>query len=252
MKVWCDSWYLSGAYSGAEQSWYETNKYVKALKGRDLNGYAIIRRRFLLRDWEWRIDETSRDDAFHIFAMWAATMVRAIRVLERPDVASVALVPIPTKQAVVGEADLGRYTAMKMAVAAAERIGVENIGHSFRPIPCFVADVLRWDTRLTPASEQGPRWRGRLYEHLQLLELPVLERLKFDSTLVVLIDDVCTTKGHLEACGKVLFDIGADPYTALIAARTTNATTDEEGVPIDPWRVPSFEAEVDWQHIRFW
>ncbi|WP_438026358.1 phosphoribosyltransferase [Sorangium sp. So ce233] len=191
---------------------YSASQFTKAVKGRKFNGYALVP----VDGAERRIYSENTQEAIDIFAKWAARVVRA-----NVGQGNIVLVPIPSSSAVVGTPTAGTPAVMAASLAA-------------RLTPrAQVADVLRWTEAMESSSHGGTRDAQVLYEHLTVTgAVP-------QGGPVVLVDDVCTSKGHLRAAAARLSTLAKVQVSlAVIVGRTVNMVDE---IPEDPFQMPTEE-----------
>lgn len=122
------------------------------------------------------------------------------------------LVPLPDSQAVKAVAECRTAT---LARAIAEKVGPE----------ATVADILRWSEPMkSAAKEDGPRDPRELYPKLVLLA----GRRPSDGRYI-LIDDVMTTGGHIQAAAAKLNAADLRCSLAFCAGDTTDRRRDPFG-----------------------
>jgi Phosphoribosyl transferase domain len=219
LNVSCRCAYFVGDYSqGVPGHVYQANKYVNALKGRDVNGYADIP----VRTKTQRLNQATRHKAVGWFGLHAADLLEAAGV--KPPF---QLVPIPNSGAGVGTDVVSRTVALAEAVE--EAIDRPTIG---------VLDVIRWDVPLESArGGAGPRFADQLYPHVHLAD-------DFDETeRIVLVDDVLTSGGHLKAVAAKLRAAGADVIHAVVGGRTVHEVVPDSWAPIVE---PLDDFDPDW------
>lgn len=197
---------------------YDSSIFVKAVKGTTFKGYANI----LIDGVPFSLNQQTKDEAVMRFADWAA---RRLTYFTKDG--PIALIPIPGHDTLVTSTTPCR--ASRIAITIQLRLPSSQ-----------VVDVLRWDQTMTPSHKQGPRDPAHLYPHLKALRLPACARR------VVIVDDVVTKGGHLQACAAVLRKLGLDPLAAITVGRTTlEQLADPFQVPLedlpdyDPDRTPS-------------
>jgi hypothetical protein len=201
-------------WQGAAQTTYAVNAFVKALKGVALspNSYNDIPvpRRGLLPMWKTalcRLDATTQAGVYG----WFAEM--AHRALPAWAETQVLFVPVPCSKGDSQDAvrDSG---PMKMAdaLAAVFRNG------SAHP-------ALWLDQTMPSASKAGgPRNPASIFPHL-------LHDFGVRPAITVLVDDVCTSGGHLRACAAKLKSVGHACTLGLAGAQSDDLEVD------NPWRV---------------
>lgn len=184
-------------------------KFVKAIKGETLNGYANVP----VRGRNRRLNNSNQAKAAAWFGEMAGDyLVDVVRLNPK---ALIGLVPLPSSDAVRGTT-FTRFPARELATALAEQLaqlGIRNVK---------VADVLRWtEPMLSARKGGGPREPVLLYPKLTLIG----KVAGFNYHL--LIDDVLTSGGHLRACAAVLRKNGAEVPFAICAGRTRYVAEDD-------------------------
>lgn len=132
-----------------------------------------------------------------LFTTWAAQTVRHLYPTER-----VFLVPLPNSGATTANQTLFRTEELSRAIAATAQA------------PVFVAVELRWSRVLPKASSEGGSRRPEdLFPHLVAEPTPVTGPR-------VLIDDVFTSGGHIQAAAAKLRKSGLTVDFAICCGRT--------------------------------
>ena len=135
---------------------------------------------------------------FHLvrktFGKWAAERLPTFAK------AGIVLVPVPSKDALVGKDD---YRSLKMV-----REAFSETANAYAML-----DALRWKKALTKAHEGGSRKRADLLPLLQTD--PAVEGKK-----IVLIDELFSTGGSLLASADALIAAGAEVLGAITCGKT--------------------------------
>ena len=186
---------------------FETAKFIKAIKGDPIKGYAQI-----LWNGRYHRIEDGKDGrvvAFQLFGEMAADYLRRQHAGLLAD--TLTFVPIPSSQTTLASpADhlfVSLVLAKKLAAACGKQAEVE--------------DVLRWQSQMSSARSGGTRAPGYLYDHLVVTKKPL------GTSPHILIDDVCTSGGHLRAAATRLKEAGANVVLALCAGRTVHDQVDD-------------------------
>jgi hypothetical protein len=176
---------------------YDGHVFVSALKGRPFGNWARVR----APDGTWKqIDPQHPEVASEIFTAWA--MQRILARWKGP----ICLVPVPNKSALVSA--LGQsFPTLILAEQLAKRFNL--------PDKVYVQPALRWQRTLKKASEGGPRQAWELYPELMRMPVP-----RGTPGRIVLVDDVCTGGGHLQACAAKLTAAGCVADYAACGAKT--------------------------------
>jgi hypothetical protein len=198
LEVICFCTYLTDIGSGWRSDDYNTNDFIHAIKDRDLNGFALIP----VRGERHRVDNDNRQDVVEWFATMVADYTKEIG-LEQ----NVALVPVP------GSKCDAKFTGNPRTTVLAEAIAKKLEGATVR-------DVLRWKKEMPSANAQGgTRDAATLFKNLVL-------QGSMTGANVVLVDDVLTSGGHLQACAALLRQDGARVRRAVCAGRADDAQAD--------------------------
>lgn len=211
MQVICFCTYLTEIGSAWRPDDFNAHDFIHAIKDRNINGYAYVPVR---GKWH-RFDNANRQEVVGWFATMVADYVRA----ERHD-AHVALVPVPGSKCDVHF--VGQPRTVILAAAIARALDEEPT----------VRDVLRWKAAMPSANAQG----GTRNPQVLLHNLAVTGTVR--GAAVVLIDDVLTSGGHLQACAALLRQHGANVRMALCAGRA------DETQPADPFAIRVEDADL--------
>jgi hypothetical protein len=174
---------------------FNAHDFVHAIKDRDIRGYAYLP----LRGGWRRFDNSNRQAVVEWFGTMVADYFRSEH-LEMTPLAS--LVPIPGSRFDTRRRDCPRTTALAEAVARA-------LGQT------AVEDIFRWKTVMPSASAFG----GTRDPHALFENLSMLRPLRHGE--VVLLDDVLTSGGHIQACAARLREAGVEVTRAVCAARSS-------------------------------
>lgn len=198
MKVVCFSRY----YTGGEEwnsCYYHSYKFVHALKGNPIKGYARVPVRGVSR----RLQESNKGSAAEWFGQMAADYLEEAGSATGP----LQMIPIPNSDCTVQE-DTPRTIHLAQSVSA-------NLTDA------IVSDVLRFTEPMVSAHEGGPRSAEDIYEFLRLTDDGLPE------SPVILVDDVYTMGGHLRAAECVLREAGREVSLALCGGTSVHEPFDQ-------------------------
>jgi hypothetical protein len=207
--------HLTETGTARDQGEWNAHWFVKALK-RD--SMATLRQPVRLSIAGQR-QELTAANAEHVVS-WFGELVRheaeegiiPFALIER----EVFFVPVPSSAATRGARTAGR--TRELAEAAAEAW----------PVAAEVFDALRWTEQISPARGGGSRDPEYLHERLQVVR-------RVPAGPFILVDDVLTTGGHLQACDAALGD-GDRAVFAITAARAVHSADRSTG--------PSWQARI--------
>jgi hypothetical protein len=172
---------------------HNANKFVKALKDEELNGYAYVPVLGVQR----LLNNANRDDSIEWFGDLVAHFI-----LHNGYEFPLVFVPVPNSSTTTNTSK--RPRTRKLAKAIADRVSGDTV----------VSDCLRWKVELGSARKGGPRDAPTLFKNLIVTE-------KLDKKIrYVLVDDVTTSGGHLAACTARLKEKGATVIGAFCAGKT--------------------------------
>lgn len=184
-----------GEFPWRDEDWH-ASKFIKAIKGEPINGYAWVPIGKVPR----RLRQDNADDAIQ----WFGEIVSAANVKV---VIPSFLVPIPNSQCTVGKAIVPRTVALAQSLA------------NYLP-NVHVLDCLRWEKAMQSARKGGSRNPQEIYDNLVITT-------KVDRKRIILVDDVRTTGAHLQAAAAKVHSEGGKCQTAVCAGRTVWAQEDE-------------------------
>lgn len=183
-----------------DPQFFHSYKFIQSLKPKDIKGYAWVPVRGVKR----RLTNVNRALAFDWFGQMVADYLSANQ-MSGP----YRFVPIPNHECTVS---LGTAPdTIRLAEAIVRQVG---------GVACVI-DCLRWKEDLGSASSgEGPREPEILYPNLVLTQ-------SIESAPHILVDDVLTTGGHVQACETMLAGHGASVQLAACAGRTVHVAEGE-------------------------
>lgn len=181
-----------GTYNDFNRADFDAYKFVRAVKGKSFNGFAIVRHNG--KDHRLENDATGRQTAMDL-----AGRVLAGKLYNELGLREAAVVPVPASDHIVhGTPFTGSRLAQSIAAAFP----------AFRAFP-----EIRFTQTMAKAADGGNRAPGQLlpYMHLEhpLPDLPI-----------ILLDDVASTHGHLKAAARLLRQAGHPATAAVCVAQT--------------------------------
>jgi hypothetical protein len=189
--------YLTETYGPWRRADYNAHDFIFAVKDRVLNGYAWVPCRGVSR----HINNANRDLALELFAKMAADVTIDPLPVEAP-----ILIPVPNGAATLA-GPAPRTLAQAQALAAVLGGGAQAV------------DLFRWAHVMPSASRQGgTRDPAELYAALRVRQ--EAKALLADDRWHVLVDDVLTSGGHLQACAAALEDLGHPAVVAIVAGNS--------------------------------
>jgi hypothetical protein len=189
MATYYSQWAHNNIAPRSNEEW-SSFKFCRAVKKRTLNGTLT----FPWREGPEVLNSDSVGRARWIFGVFIKTTLESLN-LQSP-----VLVPVPSKDGLVGVQDFRSYAMVREAVA----------GHGNWP----VAPVLRFTQALTPANAGGPRGREALKPYLTVAPPPPGQ--------IVLVDDIITSGGSILASYDVLAAIKRAPVAAIVCGHTVS------------------------------
>jgi hypothetical protein len=175
---------------------YTSLSIAKAVKGRNPGG---MNKSLRLDGKVYNFGPDSPDGAVNLWTAWAVNFINGAM---DPVEDQLVIVPVPNSHATVSNGN--DFRTWELARRVAERFG-DNV---------TALDELRWTEIMPKASEGGPRQAYELYPQLQceLKAAATIDRL--------LIDDIMTSGGHLQASAGRIRNAGASVEAALVCGRT--------------------------------
>jgi predicted amidophosphoribosyltransferase len=181
--------------------------YLTKPQGDQINGYAHVPVRGALR----RLDESNKKKAILWFAQMVADYLNEISI--KPPL---YLVPVPSHKATVASPRQPRTSVIAQVIAI--ELGSKAV----------TKDVLRWKEEWVSAREGGTRDPVMLYSNLK-----IVSEVRWNYP-VVMLDDVLTSGGHLQACAAILKRNGAIVKMAVCGGKTVqDSQTDPFAIRID-------------------
>jgi hypothetical protein len=166
-------------------------KFVKAIKGKPFNGYGDVPVLGRVK----RLTPQNAEDSVDWFAELAAAQIVTLG-LPGP----LVLVPLPNSSSTTKNGKVPRTAVLAAGIAAKLKGAI-------------VWDGLRWLKEMTPTHQGGTRDPQILYENLAISGTP-------PRGTIVLVDDVYTRGGHLQAAVAKLALKKAICKVAVCAGRT--------------------------------
>lgn len=190
MATYYSQWAHENLAPRSQDQWYSF-KFCRAVKSRRLNGSLIL---------PWAagpevINEQSVGRARIVFGFFLQY------ILQQCGFPAPVLVPIPSKDGLIGAPDFRSWAMLREALATVQ--------------PFRIAPILRFNQILQPAHAGGPRGRNALRPFLVATEaLPQGQ--------IILVDDIVTTGGTLLASFDALSALGRPPATAIVCGHTVS------------------------------
>jgi hypothetical protein len=188
MATYYSQWAHQNLAPRSQDQWYSF-KFCRAVKNRRLNGSLTF-------PWVGNpeiINEGSVHRARAIFGEFIAHVITHIGVSDP------ILVPVPSKDGLVGVDDFRSFAMVREAAA-----------NRWPVVP-----ALRFTQTLQPAAAGGPRGREVLRPYLT-----TAQALPLGS--VILVDDIVTTGGSILAAYDVLSASGRGPFAAIVCGHTVS------------------------------
>jgi predicted amidophosphoribosyltransferase len=192
MRVVAFAAYLTRTHQQWRPEDYDAYKFVRAIKGRTINGYAWVPVGGLRR----KLVQANAEEAVVWFAQMAHGYLENHAIMP-----PYTMIPIPSSSCTVNSTEEPRALALAQAIAA--RTGG------------VVWDGIRWQVEMIPSSQGGPRDPRTFYEQSVLTEQIPVGRLIF-------IDDVVTSGSHLTGLAARMRENGNDPNLSICAGRTVH------------------------------
>jgi hypothetical protein len=178
---------------------YHSLKFVKAIKKKPFQGWANVP--VVGRTKELR--QANAEEAIDWFGEMAAAEILTLDIRRKP----LIFVPLPNSSSTVANKKVPRTRQLAEAIASK----LKN---------ALVWDGLRWLKEMIPTHQEGTRDPQELYENLKVMGSP-------PAGTVILVDDVYTRGGHLQAAVARLAEKKAICKLAVCAGRTVLENQDE-------------------------
>jgi hypothetical protein len=191
MATYYSQWAHEYLAPRSQEQWYSF-KFCRAVKSRRINGSLV----FPWAEGPETINEQSVGRARAIFGMFIDHAV-GHSALSNP-----VLVPVPSKDGLVGAAEFRALTMVQESVAA--------IGNKWQ-----IAPALRFNQVLQPAHAGGPRGRTALQPYLTVAQA-------ITAGPIILVDDIVTSGGSLLASYDALIAVGRSPAAAIVCGHTVS------------------------------
>ena len=200
LTVICFCGYNCNRIEPWRQGDWDAYKWIQALKGKSLNGYAHVP----VRGVNKHLSNENLSAAVEWFGIFAADYLAKTK-LPKPFV----VVPVPNSDCTLSSGIKPRTRRLAKVICDTLNDG------------SYMIDCLRWKKNLGSAHEGGPREAEILYDNLVLLKegLDELEDVD-EGTSVVLVDDVTTSGGHLQACAAKLKSVDVEVDIVLCGGKT--------------------------------
>lgn len=187
---------------------HASSRFLKAIKGKTKKGYSYVH----VRGAKQRLEDSNRADAYKWFAQMAADRLVTERINFQ---IGYAVVPFPNRTA-FGTESVPEFSGQHLArelCAALAALGHKNV---------VVADILRYVVRQASAHDEGgTRDPKEILANLMLVAPCPSDRF------CILVDDVLTSGGHLQAGAERLRGGGGRVWRALCAGRTRYVAPDD-------------------------
>jgi hypothetical protein len=181
---------------------HDASKFIKAIKGKGVNGWATVP----VRGESRRLEQNNCSAAKQWFAELAADFLMRERM--NPE-AKWGLVPFPSSSAVL-ENEPDSYVSLELS----KLLATELKGAGFEKVE--VVDLIRWTERRPSAhSEGGARDPQEIFPYLSLTE-----GRNPDFQYCVLVDDVLTSGARLRSAAALLTQSHLSVWRGVVAGRT--------------------------------
>lgn len=208
LRVECFAQYLTGPHQMRDDD-YAGQRFVKALKGETVYRSSVIP----INGENFHLTAVTAPQAVAKWAIWAAGRIRA----RTPP--PIVIVPVPNSHVVISTQ---KFRTLDLATDLATTLGDGAIA----------VGAFAWDQPMSPARKGGPRDAWQLYPHL------VVRKPLSPMSRCVLLDDVCTSGGHLQACAAKLVELGHTVEMAVCGAKTFDTQQPK------PFDLPSIDLQT--------
>lgn len=203
--------YMTGMGVPRSDSEWGAYKWVRAMKEMEFKGHGFVP----VRGEYKQISHANTGEAARWFGMRGADLIAGTNIGKDR---KLWLVPIPCSKAVVGQPTANPYAPLFLAQELETELAL--IGYP----NASAVEVLRWSEPMASS-----RTSGGTRDPIALFPKLVAIKKIPDDAIVVLIDDVVTKGGHLQACAARLRHSGAGAgiWMALCAAKTTHESSEK-------------------------
>ena len=190
MCAYYSQWAHDNLAPRSQEQWYSF-KFCRAVKSRRINGTTTVP----LKSGPETIGPDNVHRAREIFGRFITQSI------DRIGSKNPMLVPIPSKDGLIGAASFRSLDMVKDAMANQPSVPI---------VP-----ALRFTTALQPANAGGPRGRHALAPYMRVVgTIPHGD--------IILVDDIITTGGSLLAACDKLEAVGREPIGAIVCGHTVS------------------------------
>jgi hypothetical protein len=191
MATYYSQWAHNHLAPRSQDQWYSF-KFCRAVKSRRINGSLV----FPWAEGPETINEQTVGRARSIFGNFIDHAIGHCAV------ANPILMPVPSKDGLIGIPEFRALTMVQESVAATL--------NNWR-----ISSSLRFNQALPPAHAGGPRGRMALKPYLTIAEA-------MPAGPIILVDDIVTSGGSLLASYDVLAAVGRAPTAAIVCGHTVS------------------------------
>ena len=163
--------------------------FVKAIKGEPLKGWARLR----IKEYDLLLEKEHPEKALP----WIGEVIAKQFTWDE----NLVLCPMPDSECTIDKIRCSNVYPLVQSIAS--------------HLPNGIWDGLRWKHEMQKSRQGGPRDPETLFANLAI-SIPVPTDKK-----IVIIDDVCTSGGHIRAAEARIRETGGQARAAICAARTT-------------------------------